>query len=78
MIKGHAERITDRAIGLLAEERKRQGMSFGKLAEKTGLHRSAISLIESRKRRPTLLVCTKIALVLGVSLSEVIKKAENR
>lgn len=76
MNKSHAEKIADKAIGLLEQERKRQGLSHEKLAAKTGLHRSSISLIESKKRKPTLLVCTKIAIALGIQLSEVLKMAE--
>lgn len=76
MIKAHADRIADRAIALLAEERKRLGLSHEKLAERTGLHRSSISLIESKKRKPTLLVATKLALALDLKLSDILKKAE--
>lgn len=64
-----APEITHKAIiEALKAERKRQGLSHEKLAEKAGLHRSAISLIESGERKPTLLSVLKILAVLGISL----------
>ncbi len=48
-------------IQQLKKERKRQGLSYAELAERSGLHRTAISLIERGERHPTLLVCIKLA-----------------
>ena len=76
MIKKRAERISDKTIAFLVTERKRQGISHEKLAEMIGMHRSAISLIESKKRRPTLFVCIKIALALNLNLSRILEEAE--
>ena len=53
-------------------------MSHDKLANATGLSRPAISLIESGKRQPTLLTCIKIATALGLSLGELLIKAEKK
>jgi len=63
-------------IDALISERKRLGLSHEKLAELSGLHRTAISHIENRKRNPTLISCLKISYALGISLGDVIKEAE--
>lgn len=70
-----AEAITHNLISLLANERKKQGLSHQKLAEAAGLHRSTISLIETGKRTPTILVCLKLAMALNVNLETFLKKA---
>lgn len=71
----HAEQVTKNLIELLAAERKKRGFSHQKLAELAGIHRSTISLIETGKRTPTILVCLKIADALGVSLDALLRKA---
>ena len=46
---------------------------FGlQLAEKCGLHRSTISLVESKKRMPSILVCLKIAKALDKNIKSMI------
>lgn len=62
-------------ISQLSEERQKQGLSHEKLASMAGLHRSTISLIESRKREPTLLNLLRIADALGFKLGRLIDKA---
>lgn len=73
MKKKQAEQNVDAIIARLKEERLKQNISHEKLAEMTKLHRSTISLIESRKRQPTLLTCFKIAEALNVDLADLIK-----
>ncbi|MGE0251227.1 MAG: helix-turn-helix domain-containing protein [Dongiaceae bacterium] len=63
---------------LLRDERKRQGLSYEQLADKCGLHRTTISLIERNKYQPTLVSLLKIALGLKVSLAEFLTKAEKK
>jgi len=70
-----AEAIVHNLTKLFAEERKRQGLSHQTLADLSGLHRSTISLIETGKRIPTILVCLKLAMALGLELDLLIKKA---
>lgn len=71
----HAEAITRNLTELFAKERKRQKLSHQQLADKAGLHRSTISLIETGKRTPTILVCLKLSMALDVSLEALIRKA---
>ncbi len=63
-------------VKLISEERKRQGLSFEKLAEKAGIHRTTISLIERGKQNPTLSICKKLADSLDMKLSDLIEKCE--
>lgn len=72
-----ADRIADRVAKGFAELRDQQDLSHEAIAEKTGLHRSTISLIESKKRSPTLRNCIKIANALGYELSDLLKEAED-
>lgn len=75
------DKVAEKAVGRLVDEltaaRKEQGLSHERLAQKTGLNRSAISLIESKKRIPTILTCFKLARALDVSLAVLIKKIES-
>lgn len=67
-----AEKATNRLIDEIIRLRKEQGMSHEVLAEKAGIHRSTVSLIESKKRIPTILTCFKLANALNVSLGKII------
>lgn len=49
------------------------GLSHEALAQRAGVTRAAISLIESGKRRPSLLVALRIAAALDTNLSTVLK-----
>tara|TARA_B100000989_G_scaffold173502_1_gene130111 strand:+ start:498 stop:731 length:234 start_codon:yes stop_codon:yes gene_type:complete len=71
-----ADNILNKVVKSFAETRKAKGISHEKLAEKAGITRPAISHIESGRRKPSLLVCIKIAKALDLKLWEVIKKAE--
>ncbi|WP_353948685.1 helix-turn-helix transcriptional regulator [Sporolactobacillus sp. Y61] len=59
--------------------RVRSGMTQLQLAEKTGVTRQTISLIEKGKYNPTLKLCLQICYALGKSLNELfwIAKEEN-
>lgn len=73
-----AEQTTKNLMALLLAERKKQGLSHQTLADAAGIHRSTISLIETGKRVPTILVCLKLAMALGVSLDVLLKKASKK
>lgn len=70
-----AKSIIDSVINSLKEERKKKNMSHETIAEISGLHRSTISLIESRKREATLLTLLKIADALECDLGQLISQA---
>jgi len=67
--------ITVTVSHTLRDERKRQGLSMERLAEKAGLSTSMISLFERDLRNPTLDTLLRIAEVLNVDLGRVIQKA---
>lgn len=65
---------------MLGEEirkaRLRAGLSQESLADKSGLHRTYISLLERNKKSPTLETLFNICKALGVSAAGLIKKVE--
>ncbi|MGD9649366.1 MAG: helix-turn-helix domain-containing protein [Dongiaceae bacterium] len=73
-----ASQIEEKLVKLLRDERKKQGLSYEQLADKCGLHRTTISLIERNKYQPTLVSLLKIALGLKVSLAELMKRVETK
>ena len=62
------EKQEKQLITAIAKARKEQGLSYDKLAEATGLHRTSISLIERGKTHPTLLVYLKLCKALGIKI----------
>ena len=68
------ENIASKLVDELIRLRKEQGLSHEKLAEMTGLHRSTISLIESKKRNPTVITCLKICKALELELHTVLSR----
>ena len=63
---------------LLKDVRKSKSISQEKLAEKTGLDRTFISLIETGKRNPTLTSICKLSQGLGIKVSELLKLYEEK
>ncbi len=53
--------------------REAQGISQEKLAEKSGLHRTYIGMVERLERNPSLVCIHKIANGLGVHVIELFK-----
>jgi transcriptional regulator with XRE-family HTH domain len=62
---------------LLADARKQEGLSMEELAERAGLHRTYIGLLERNERQPTLAVAASLAEALGLSLTELVAEAED-
>ncbi len=54
------------------------GLSQEELANRTGLHRNYIGMIERAERTPTLLVVERLARALQTKASELIARAEHR
>ena len=59
----------------IRELRKRRGYALEKLAERSGVSRSMISLIEREETSPTAAVLNKLADALGVSLASLFSDA---
>lgn len=66
------KKTVDRVIAKLTEIRKAEGLSHEKVAQKAGLNRSTISLIESRKTEPTFFNLLKIARALDTDLKDLL------
>jgi ribosome-binding protein aMBF1 (putative translation factor) len=65
-------------VRLLKKERIRRGISMNRLAEKSGLSQSMVSLLERGMRTPTLDTLLRIAAALDVDLSKLLKQASRR
>jgi len=70
------KKIVDSVVLQLFEIRKAKKLSHETVAQLSKLHRSTISLTESRKMQPTLLTLLKIAHALDCDLSRFLAKAE--
>lgn len=64
-------------IRLLADARRQVKMSMEELAERAGLHRTYIGLLERGERQPTLAVAVRLADALGASLADFLGEAED-
>ncbi len=69
--------LSDTVAQLVADARRQGGMSMDELAERAGVHRTYIGLLERRSRQPTLAVAANLAEALGLSLSELVAEAEH-
>ena len=63
---------------ILQEIRREQGLSQEQLGFESGLHRTYISLLERGKKNPTLITLMRLAMALGASPSEIIRRVESR
>lgn len=64
-------------VEYLTKKRKELGLSHDVLSYYAGVSRGAISLIESKKRTPSLITVLKICKALGISLSTILAELES-
>ncbi len=76
MDEKHVNKIVEALIELITEYRQAQGLTYEQLADKAGVHRTTIGLLERSERSPTLQVALQLASALGVELSEILSRAE--
>jgi XRE family transcriptional regulator, regulator of sulfur utilization len=72
-------RIVDMASAfgaVLKKHRQAKGLSQEALAEKADIHPTHVSLIERCERNPSLNVAKSLATALGLSLTSLIREAE--
>jgi len=74
--KKHVNKIVASLIEVITEYRQAQGLTYEQLADKAGIHRTTIGLLERNERSPTLQVALQLASALGVELSEILSRAE--
>ena len=68
-----------RALGEeLRERRLFKGLSQERLAERAGLHRNFIGLLERGQRNPSLLTLDAVASALKASITDLMSAVENR
>ena len=68
-----------RALGEeLRDRRLSKGLSQERLAERAGLHRNFVGLLERGQRNPTLLTLEAVASALKAPLSDLIQSVEVR
>jgi transcriptional regulator with XRE-family HTH domain len=63
-------------VKVIAEYRQAQGLTYEDLADKAGVHRTTIGLLERNERTPTVQIALQLASALGVELSEMLARAE--
>ena len=71
-----SQQFSRTVVDALKRERQKKGISQERLAKACGLSRSAVSMIESGDRNPTLFVCHALAVGLDIQLSKVIRDTE--
>lgn len=76
MKESRANDILKNVVAQLKQLRKQRGLSHEALAKLAKVTRPAISHIENGNRKPSLLVCLRMAEAVGVSLAKIIAKAE--
>jgi DNA-binding XRE family transcriptional regulator len=69
-----SEQIVSKLLDELERLRGEQGLSHEKLANLAGIHRSTVSLLENKKRIPTILTCLRLCKALGVRLDDLLRK----
>lgn len=71
-----AENISRTVVSLLNKARVERNISKSFISKKTGLSRTAITLIENNQNSPTLRTLIMLADSIGVDLKEIISEAE--
>ena len=61
---------------LVTDARRHEGLSTDELADRAGLHRGYVGMVERRSRQPSLAVAADLAEALGLSLSDLVAEAE--
>jgi transcriptional regulator with XRE-family HTH domain len=78
MKNDEVSKIVTQLVGCMKELRLKQGISHDTLAERSGLTRQSISMIESGRRTPSIASCLKVAKGLGMTLQKLLDMAEKR
>jgi transcriptional regulator with XRE-family HTH domain len=69
-------KIVASLIEVISKYRQAQDLTYEQLADRAGIHRTTIGLLERNERSPTLHVALQLASALGVELSEILSRAE--
>lgn len=77
MKRVEAENIAQKVVELLENERVKRNITKTEINNKTGLSRTAWTLMVSKKNSPTLRTLLMVADVIGIDLKKIIAEAEN-
>ncbi|TQM38971.1 helix-turn-helix domain-containing protein [Pseudonocardia cypriaca] len=69
--------LTSSLAAALQAARKTRGLSVSALAERAGVSRAMIAKIERGEAQPTAVLLARLALALGMTLSELVARAED-
>ena len=72
----HGFDISEIVARLVADARRREGLTTDELAKRAGVHETYIGLVERNARQPTLAAAANLAEALGMSLSDLVAEAE--
>ena len=76
MNRVEAENIAQKVVELLEQERVKRNITKTEINNKTGLSRTAWTLMVSKKNSPTLRTLLMVADVIGVDLKQIIAEYE--
>jgi transcriptional regulator with XRE-family HTH domain len=79
MVKRQGQYLFDscnKAIQILQERRESNGLSYRKLAQKTGISNRYLSMIAHGEYHPTLVQLLRIAAALSLQLGPVVSRAQ--
>ena len=76
LMKSFGEFVGEVTARIIGELRREQNLSMEELAQRAGLHRTYIGLLERAERQPTIAAAADIAKALGTNLSDLIRRAE--
>lgn len=68
--------VSEIVAQLVTDARRHEGLSTDELADRAGLHRSYVGMVERRSRQPSLAVAADLAEALGLSLADLVAEAE--
>ena len=68
--------LTEHVGQALRQHRQAAGLSQESLADRAGLHRTAVSLIERGQRSPSVETLQRICAALGIPVSRLLSDAE--
>jgi DNA-binding XRE family transcriptional regulator len=75
-VSRYSKRLVALIVEVLRDKREGLGISKKKLASDAGVSRTAIILMESNRRLPSLELTIKLAMGLGIPFSSVVTEAE--
>ncbi|MDB6005324.1 MAG: helix-turn-helix protein [Prosthecobacter sp.] len=77
-VSRYSKKLVALVVEVLRDKREGLGISKKKLASDAGVSRTAIILMESNRRLPSLELTIKLAMGLGIPFSSVVTDAEQR